>query len=114
MTGRRPLVQVGGDTGELPKADTLIGNATFTAPASALPLLTALGATTITLAVTPKASGDSLQPGEVLVATPSAALPAGLNIAYAIATDVNTVVIGLSATLAVAAATRAWTIVALR
>ena len=115
MTGRRPLVQVGGDTAELPKMDTLVGNATFTAAAAALPLLTALSATTITLTVTPRATGDILQPGEVIVATPSAALPAGLNIAYAIVTDVNSVVIGLSATLAlVVAASRAWTIVALR
>lgn len=115
MTGRRPLVLSGGDIVELPKADTLVGNAIFTAPAANLPLLATFASTTITITVTPKATGDSLQPGEVIVVTPSAALPNGLNVAYAIVTDVNTVVIGLSALIAITlAVARGWTVAALR
>lgn len=115
MPGRRPLTRISGITKELPASDTLIGNALFTSAASNLPTLVALTATTITITVTPKASGDSLQAGEIITVTPSAALPSGLNVGWAIVTDVNTVQIGLSALLAVTVAvSRSWQVAALR
>lgn len=67
-----------------------------------------------TVAVTPAVSGDSLQPGEPIAVTPAAPLPAGLNIAYALVTSINTVQIGLSASVAISGASMSWTVVALR
>lgn len=113
MAKRKPVVVTTAGLAELPANDTI--NAFFDAPSTALPALTALGSTTITLTVTPRVAGDVLAVGEVVIVTPSAALPAGLNIAYAVVTAANKVEIGLSAVLGIALGqSRAWAICALR
>lgn len=89
-------------------------NAFFTAASTSLPAVTALGNSMLTLTVSPKVAGDSLAIGEVITVAPSAALPSGMGIAYAIVTAVNTVQINLMALVAISASSRAWTVVAHR
>lgn len=88
-------------------------NAAFTGSAN-LPTLTLLGSGTSTVTVAPKLVGDVLAVGECITVTPASALPAGLNVAYAIVTAANTVQIGFSALVAITGASMAWTVVAHR
>ena len=115
MAIRRPVVfGADGLQQQLQASDTLNVNAFFTGTGN-LPTITLLvlnGTSTIT--VVPKVSGDSLAAGEVITVTPASALPAGLNISYAIVTGTNTVQIGFSAAIAIASSSMAWTVVAHR
>ncbi|KIU36517.1 hypothetical protein SR39_06130 [Methylobacterium radiotolerans] len=114
MALRRPLVRIAGVTKELPVGDTLPCHAFFTGSAN-LPLLTLLvGSGTSVVTVTPAVQGDSLAVGEPISVTPGAPLPAGLNIAYACVTAKNQVTIGFTAGVAIAGASMAWNVVALR
>jgi hypothetical protein len=77
-----------------------------------LPAISALGlAGKTTFDVTPKVQGDALAAGDPISVTPGSALPAGLNIAYAIVVAANRVEIGLSSTLALAAGAMPFTVV---
>lgn len=91
-------------------------NAIFTTPSTALPAVTLLAPSSVTLTVfTPRVAGDALAAGEPITVTPSAALPGGLNVSYAIVTATNTVVIGLASTVSIAVGSSvAWTVVAHR
>lgn len=90
-------------------------NNVFFSGSASLPILTLLvGNGTSTVAVTPKIAGDVLAIGECITVTPATALPAGLNISYAIVTALNTVQIAFSAPIAITGATMAWTVVAHR
>ena len=114
MAVRKALVASSGRTAELPPGDTLGINAFFTGTA-ALPTLTALVTTgTSTVTVTPAVAGDSLAAGEVITVMPTSALPAGLNVSYAVVTATNTVQIGFTATLAISLTSQAWRVCAHR
>ncbi len=115
MAARKPLV-LGGDglSQQLQPGDTTGINAFFTGTA-ALPALTLLITTgTSTVTVTPAVAGDSLAVGEVITVVPTSALPAGLNISYAVATATNTVQIGFTATLAISLTSQSWRVCAHR
>lgn len=114
MARRRPLVASNGQPVELPAGDTINANVFFagTAPLPALTLLVLNGVSNFT--VSPKLAGDALAAGECITVTPASALPAGLNISYAIATGTNTVQIGFSAPIAIAGSSMAFTVVAHR
>jgi hypothetical protein len=115
MAQRKPVV-VGADGifQQLQAGDTLPTHAFFTGTANLPALTILLGNGTSTVTVTPRLAGDVLAAGEPICVTPSAALPAGLNIAYALVTDTNKVVIGFSAAVAISGASMGWTVVALR
>lgn len=85
---------------------------TGTATLPALTLLVLNGVSNFT--VTPKITGDALAAGECITVTPASALPAGLNISYAIATGANAVQIGFSAPIAIAGSSMGFTVVAHR
>lgn len=114
MALRRPLCRINGVTKELPAGDTLPTHAFFTGSASlpAITLLVGNGVSTVTVA--PRVSGDVLTVGEPITVTPGVPLPAGLNIAYAIATGPLTVQIAFSAAVAITVTSVSWTVVALR
>lgn len=114
MAIRKALVASAGRAVELPPGDTLGINAFFTGTA-ALPALTLLVTTGIsTVTVTPAVAGDSLAIGEVITVVPTSALPAGLNISYAVVTATNVVQIGFTATLAISLTSQSWRVCAHR
>lgn len=111
MARRRPLVASSGQPAELATGDTLPCNQFFSGTA-ALPALSALGlAGKATFNVSPLVAGDALAAGDAIAVTPSAALPAGLNIAYALVVSANRVEVGLSSTLALVAGSMSFTVV---
>ncbi|WP_449411115.1 hypothetical protein [Methylobacterium komagatae] len=116
MAARKPIV-IGADglPQQLQAGDTISGPHAFFTGSANLPAITLLiGNGTSTFAVTPRVTGDVLVAGEPIVVSPGVALPAGLNIAYAIVTGQNTVQIAFSAAVAITVSSVAWTVVALR
>lgn len=115
MAARKALV-LGADglPQQLQASDTLNCNVFFTG-AALLPALTLLiGSGISTVTVSPKLTGDVLVPGDCITVTPASALPAGLNISYAVVTANNTIQIGFTAAVAIAGSSMSWTVVAHR
>jgi hypothetical protein len=116
MAPRKPIViGVDGLQQQLQAGDTIAGPHAFFTGSANLPAITLLvgnGISTVTVA--PRVQGDVLVPGEPITVTPAIPLPAGLNIAYAIATGPLTVQIAFSAAVAITVSSVAWTVVALR
>ncbi|GJD88161.1 hypothetical protein BHAOGJBA_1674 [Methylobacterium hispanicum] len=115
MAARRPLCRIGGRNVELPAGDTVSGpNALFTGVATLPALTLLLAASTTTFTVVPAVTGDALLAGEPITVTPAADIPAGLNIAWARVVATNQVRIGLTANVALALSTMAFSVVATR
>ncbi|WP_158810264.1 hypothetical protein [Beijerinckia sp. L45] len=117
MTQRRPLV-IGPDglSQQLQAGDTTSVHGKFTGT-STFGFSISLGQTqTSTLAVTPAVSGDSLAAGEDISLMPTAALPAGINIAFFFVSATNTVTIGFtsSALITLSSTTISWRVTAHR
>lgn len=115
MAARKPLV-IGADglPQQLQAGDTVNASVFFTGTANLPALTLLLGSGITTVVVTPKIAGDVLAAGECITVTPTAPLPAGLNIAYALVTAANTVQIGVSASVAISGAPMTWTVAAHR
>ena len=98
MAPRKPLV-LGGDglAQQLQSADTIAGpHAKFTGTTTT-PFSISLGGTqTMTLTVAPVVTGDVLAVGEDITVQPTAALPGGINIAFAFVSATNQVAIGFT------------------
>lgn len=114
MARRRPLVASNGQPVELLPADTLPCNIAFTGTGMLPTLTLLLGNGLSNFTVSPKIAGDVLAAGECITVTPASALPAGLNISYAVVTANNAVQIAFSASIAITGASMAWTVVAHR
>lgn len=97
MAIRKPLV-IGADglSQQLQTADSLGTHAKFTGTTTTA-FSISLGSTqTMTLTVSPAVLGDSLAVGEDITVQPTAALPNGINIAFAFVSAANQVAIGFT------------------
>lgn len=98
MAARKPIV-IGSDglPQQLQSADNISGpHAKFTGTMTT-GLVINLGATqTVTLTVFPVVTGDSLAAGEDISVQPTAAIPAGINLAWWYVSGTNQVAIGFT------------------
>lgn len=98
MVGRKPVV-IGADglPQQLQAGDTISGpHGKFTGTMTTA-LTISLGATqTVTLAVSPVLTGDSLAAGEDISVQPTAAIPGGINLAWWFVSGTNQVALGFT------------------
>ena len=115
MAQRRPHCRINGVNKELPVGDTLTAHAKFTGSTSTAFAINLGQTQSMTVTVSPAVAGNSLAAGEDITAQPTAALPNGVNIAWAYVSAANTVVNGFTSSALISASQPiAWRITAFR